>query len=83
MTLRPSCLTCHQRPPVCRGCCPRCIKRHQTAVTKGETTWAELEAKGLALPAKPARLIGMGFKPPGDAARGKDGKKSPVAEPGK
>ena len=47
------CLTCRQHIQVTRGCCATCYKRHGDAVRAGQTTWAELEAAGKALPAVP------------------------------
>jgi hypothetical protein len=48
------CLSCRERFPRCRGLCPTCYDRSGRAVRSGETTWARLEAAGLALPAEPA-----------------------------
>jgi hypothetical protein len=45
------CLTCRSRTGRRRGCCWICHKQHQEAVRAGATTWAELEARGLAAPA--------------------------------
>jgi hypothetical protein len=36
-----------------RGLCIRCYGRCRHAIHRGETTWAELERKGQALPAQP------------------------------
>jgi hypothetical protein len=47
------CLTCRKRVCVARGVCERCYGRHRLAVRSGKTTWAELEAAGLVLPAQP------------------------------
>ena len=47
-----SCLTCKERVVKSRGNCIRCYGRHLQAIRDGKTTWAELEQKGLALPAK-------------------------------
>jgi hypothetical protein len=47
------CLTCRERAAATRGCCNRCYERHRSAVRAGKTTWAALEAEGLALPAVP------------------------------
>jgi hypothetical protein len=46
------CLTCRQRVAYQRGICELCRRRHSRAVRAGKTTWAELEAAGLALPAQ-------------------------------
>jgi hypothetical protein len=48
-----SCLTCRRRVIHIRGLCPACYTRHRAAVRAGKTTWAALEAAGLALPAQP------------------------------
>jgi hypothetical protein len=48
------CLSCRQRFPRARGLCPTCYDRSGLAVRSGETSWARLEAAGLALPAAPA-----------------------------
>jgi len=47
-----SCLTCHKRVGTIRGCCPSCYTRHGAAVRRGEVTWAQLEERGLVLPAR-------------------------------
>jgi hypothetical protein len=47
-----ACLTCKERVVYRRGNCMRCHGRHALAVRSGKATWAELEEKGLALPAK-------------------------------
>jgi hypothetical protein len=47
-----SCLSCHERFAKNRGNCILCYARHGKSVRAGKTTWAELEHKGLALPAK-------------------------------
>jgi len=38
-----------------RGMCHTCYEAARVVVKRGETTWAELEAAGLALPVKPKR----------------------------
>jgi hypothetical protein len=45
-----SCLACRERVPRTRGLCERCHGRARKAIARGETTWAALEARGLALP---------------------------------
>ena len=47
-----ACLTCHERIAYKRGCCMRCYHRHRNDVATGETTWAKLERRRLALPAQ-------------------------------
>jgi hypothetical protein len=47
------CLSCRERLARSRGLCPACYDRAARAVRAGETTWAELEAAGRALPAVP------------------------------
>jgi hypothetical protein len=52
----PPCLQCHGPHTSacrCRGLCPRCYKRESLRVRRRETTWTELEGKGLALPGVP------------------------------
>ena len=46
------CLTCRQRLARTRGCCPACYTKHLKAVTRGEVSWAQLEQRGLVLPAQ-------------------------------
>jgi hypothetical protein len=53
--VRQPCLQC---PPgagtvgMRRGLCFRCYKRQKNEVSKGKTTWADLEGKGLAAPVR-------------------------------
>jgi hypothetical protein len=42
-----------------RGLCIRCYRRCAHAVNRGQTTWAQLESKGQALPAQPQ---GVGWR---------------------
>ena len=49
------CLSCRERPPIRRGLCFRCFYRLWRAVRGGKATWAELEERGQALPAKSRR----------------------------
>ena len=51
----PPCLSCHVRAAQCRGLCVVCSNRLAVSVRHGETTWAELEESGQALPAKSRR----------------------------
>jgi hypothetical protein len=44
------CLACRERLPRTRGLCDRCHGRARRAVARGETSWAELEVGGQALP---------------------------------
>ena len=55
----PPCLTCRERLPHVRGCCPRCYTRNKHEVASGEATWEELQAKGLVLPPRP---LGEGWR---------------------
>ena len=48
----PPCLSCRERAAQCRGLCPACNSRLSSAVGRGATTWAALEADGQAPPAK-------------------------------
>jgi hypothetical protein len=51
---RPLCLTCgreyEQVVGSGRGCCAACYGCHKMRVRRGNTTWADLEAKRLVLP---------------------------------
>jgi hypothetical protein len=52
----PPCLQCPgPHTSLCRrrGLCKRCYTRESLRVRRRETTWAELEGEGLALPAVP------------------------------
>jgi hypothetical protein len=49
----PMCLQCARRFMSIRGLCKRCYTHCHKRVKSGETTWAELEAAGRALPALP------------------------------
>lgn len=53
-----ACLTCHTRVARCRGNCSQCRRRHAAAVHRGETTWEELEKKGLT---RPPQRVGMAW----------------------
>jgi hypothetical protein len=53
------CLTCRARIARSRGCCGPCLARHRKAVAEEKTTWADLEARGLALPVRP---MGAGWR---------------------
>jgi hypothetical protein len=44
------CLRCGERLPRRRGLCDRCLGRTRKAIAAGETSWAQLETAGLALP---------------------------------
>lgn len=46
------CLTCGKRVPMFRGMCRSCYNAARRDVRSGLTTWARLEAAGLALPAQ-------------------------------
>jgi hypothetical protein len=46
----PLCRNCQQILAVARGQCDPCYQQSRAAVLAGETTWADLEAAGLALP---------------------------------
>lgn len=48
-----TCCKCHERIVRNRGNCDRCYQQHQKAIRRGETTWAQLEAQGLAKPKQP------------------------------
>ncbi len=64
MTTPPSlltCLACRERPRRCRGLCERCHTRARKAVASGQTTWAQLQADGLALPAQQTGSGWRGF----------------------
>jgi hypothetical protein len=54
-----SCLACRERAAHVRGVCDRCLSRHQKAVSRGQVTWADLEARGLILAAQP---VGQGWR---------------------
>jgi hypothetical protein len=54
-----ACLTCGKHVAAHRGCCSTCYRRHCLAVRAGQTTWAKLEAAGLAVPAAP---VGWAFR---------------------
>jgi hypothetical protein len=60
----PLCLGCKKNPVNARGLCQRCYARWYHRVKTGKTTWAALEASGLALP----------IQPDGEARQGKAGK---------
>jgi hypothetical protein len=49
------CLTCRNRRARARGCCNPCYKRHLLAVGRGETTWRDLEQRGLVGPPRPKK----------------------------
>ena len=58
----PACLTCRSGFGLRRGNCKPCYDRHARAVRLGKTTWAELERRGLAVPAEaPGRKWMAGF----------------------
>jgi hypothetical protein len=63
----PHCLSCRERLPRRRGLCDACYYRLRVAVHAGETTWAALEAEGLALPTRPTGGPGWRWsrRPPG------------------
>jgi hypothetical protein len=48
--LLPGCLTCRQHVAYRHGNCNRCLAWHVQAIKQGNTTWAQLEAQGLAQP---------------------------------
>jgi hypothetical protein len=51
----PLCLQCREdnkARALKRGLCQRCYMRSQKDIKAGKTTWSELEAAGLALPAQ-------------------------------
>jgi hypothetical protein len=48
---------------VSRGCCTRCLLRHRKAIDGGETTWAELEARGVVARAEPMGQAWRRFSP--------------------
>jgi hypothetical protein len=48
-----NCLACREHLARARGLCATCYNRLGKAVRSGKTTWATLEAAGLALPAAP------------------------------
>jgi hypothetical protein len=47
------CLGCHLRLANRRGLCDWCHRRTRRAVAEGKVTWADLERRGLVLPAEP------------------------------
>jgi hypothetical protein len=47
------CLGCHLRTANRRGLCDWCHRRTRRAVAEGKVTWADLERRGLVLPAEP------------------------------
>jgi hypothetical protein len=47
---RPGCLTCRQHFAYRHGSCNRCLARHVQAIRRGNTTWAQIEARDLARP---------------------------------
>ena len=47
-----TCLTCRQHAGSVRGNCRTCYHRHAMGVRAGKTTWAKLEKRGLAAPAR-------------------------------
>ena len=57
-----ACRGCGQAGNGCRGCCPRCYAGFRKRVKSGETTWAELEARGEVLPAQPQGARGRWAK---------------------
>ena len=56
------CLTCRSGLGVRRGNCRSCYDRYSRAVRQGKASWAELERRGLAVPAEtPGRKWMKGF----------------------
>ena len=56
------CLTCRSGLGTRRGNCKRCYDKHARAVRQGKASWAELERRGLAVPAEsPGRKWMKGF----------------------
>jgi hypothetical protein len=54
LTQPPRDLVCRERLAHRRGVCPRCYAQHKKAVKADVSTWADLEAAGLVLPARAA-----------------------------
>jgi hypothetical protein len=51
------CLTCRQRVAYRHGNCNRCLAGHVRRIGQGKTTWAKLEAEGLARPVRPSKWM--------------------------
>jgi hypothetical protein len=47
-----SCLRCRERARHCRGLCVSCERWARQQIAEGKTTWEQLVARGLALPAR-------------------------------